>query len=129
MADSKQMIRGLYESFARGDVGSVLAAFSPDIVWHEAEGFPHGGTYRGPDAIVKNIFMTLGAEWDPFELAPREFVAEGDSVVVMGQYSGKYKATGKRFTAPFAHAWKVRDGKAVEFRQYTDTVLVQKALA
>jgi tellurite methyltransferase len=129
MPANSQLIRGLYEAFTRGDVASVLGAFSPGIVWHEAEGFPHGGTYHGPDAIVKNIFMTLGAEWDPFELAPHQFVAEGDTVVVMGQYSGKYRATGKRFSAPFAHCWKVRDGKVVEFRQYTDTVLVQRALS
>lgn len=129
MTDNLQLVRGLYDAFAHGDVGPVLAAFSPDIVWHEAEGFPYGGTYSGPDAVLKNVFMPLGSEWTPFEVAPRQFVAQDDTVVALGDYRGTYKATGKRFTAPFAHAWKVRNGKVVEFRQYTDTVLVQRALS
>jgi ketosteroid isomerase-like protein len=28
----------------------------------------------------------------------------------------------------FAHVWKVREGKAVRFVQYADTLIVQRAL-
>ena len=59
---------------------------------------------------------------------PSEFIDGGDNVVVLGKYSGTYKATGKSFQADFAHVWTIRDGKAVKFVQYTDTALVQKAL-
>ncbi|MBC7930201.1 MAG: DUF4440 domain-containing protein, partial [Rubrivivax sp.] len=52
----------------------------------------------------------------------------GDAVVALGRYGGKYKATGKSFQANFAHVWKIREGKAVEFVQYTDTLLVRRAL-
>jgi len=48
--------------------------------------------------------------------------------VALGEYSGTYKATGTRFSAPFAHVWKLRGDRVVAFRQYTDTALVQKAL-
>ena len=30
--------------------------------------------------------------------------------------------------ADFAHAWTLRDGKAIRFRQYVDSALVQEAL-
>ena len=56
------------------------------------------------------------------------FVAEGDKVIALGQYSGKYKATDKSFRAQFAHVWTLRAGKAVKFQQYTDTAKVQEAL-
>lgn len=72
--------------------------------------------------------MRLGTEWEGFSTVPHEFVAQGDSVVSLGQYSGKYKITGKRFSAPFAHVWNLRNGKVVRFRQYTDTAVVQDAL-
>ena len=52
----------------------------------------------------------------------------GDTVVVLGKYSGKYKATGKSFEANFAHVWKMQDGKATQFIQYVDTLLVHRAL-
>ena len=128
MADNLETIRAGYGAFARGDVPAVLALLAPDVSWTEAEGFPYGGTYSGPDAVLKGVFMKLGTEWDGFSAVPHEFVAQGDTVIALGQYGGKYKITGKSFSAPFAHAWEFRNGKIVRFRQYTDTVLVQNAL-
>jgi hypothetical protein len=49
-------------------------------------------------------------------------------VVVLGEYSGIYAATGKSFRAPVVHAWRLRNGSLVNFRQHTDTALVQAAL-
>lgn len=128
MAGNSETIRTLYAAFARGDVPAVLAGLAADVKWTEAEGFPYGGTYTGPDAVLQNVFMRLGAEWDGFTVVPHELVAEGETVVALGEYSGTYKATGKRFSAPFAHVWKLRGGKAVSFQQYTDTAVVQRAL-
>jgi ketosteroid isomerase-like protein len=121
-------ITGLYQAFARGDVPAVLAAFSPDISWTEAEGFPYGGTYVGPDAVLLGVFARLGSEWDGFAAVPREFIASADTVVALGEYSGTYKATGKSFKAPFAHVWKFSGGLVVSFTQHTDTAVVQRAL-
>ena len=128
MGTNSDIIRGLYAAFANGDVPGVVGALAGDIRWTEAEGFPYGGTYVGPDAVVNNVFAKLGSEWDGFTAIPHSFVAEGDTVVALGEYGGTYKATGKRFTAPFAHVWTVDDGKIVRFQQYTDTALVQAAL-
>lgn len=73
--------------------------------------------------------MKLGSEWDGFSAVPDEFVADGDKVVSLGNYSGKYKATGKSVRTHFAHVWTLRNGKAVKFQQYTDTAKVQEALS
>jgi ketosteroid isomerase-like protein len=121
-------MRDLYGDFAKGDIEAVLSIFDPDIEWTEAEGFPYGGTYQGPEEVSSEVFMKLGTEWDGFSAAPTEFIDGGDKIVVLGEYSGTYKATGKSFEADFAHVWTLRDGKAVKFVQYTDTSLVQKAL-
>ena len=121
-------VRGVYEAFARGDIQRVLDFLSPDVEWTEAEGFPYGGTYTGPEAVLSGVFMRLGTEWDGFSAVPREYVDGGDAVVALGTYGGTYKATGKGLRAEFAHVWKIREGKAVRFTQYVDTLLVQRAL-
>ncbi|MFL6230711.1 MAG: nuclear transport factor 2 family protein [Pyrinomonadaceae bacterium] len=121
-------VRGVYDAFAKGDIPAVLGFLSPDIEWTETEGFPYGGTYVGPNAVLEGVFMRLGTEWDGFAAAPGEFVDGGDKVVALGKYSGKYKATGKSFQANFAHVWWVREGKAIRFVQYADTHIVQQAL-
>jgi len=128
MSVNSEIIRAVYAAFAKGDVPGVLGALDEDVRWTEAEGFPYGGTYVGPNAVLANVFARLGSEWDGFSAVPHSFVAEGDTVVALGEYGGSYKATGKRFSAPFAHVWTLRDGKVVRFQQYTDTALAQAAL-
>lgn len=128
MAGNSEIIRGLYAAFGRGDIPAVMQILAPEVRWTEAEGFPYAGTYTGPDAVLHNVIMKLGTEWQTFSVSPEELVADGDTVVSLGTYRGVYKATGKKFTAPFAHVWTLRNGKVVRFRQHTDTALVQEAL-
>lgn len=131
MTDTQQntaVVQRLYAGFATGDVEAVLAEMAPDIEWTEAEGYPYAGVYAGPDAIVAGVFARLATEWQDYEAKPDSYVAQGDRVVALGHYSGRYLETGKAFRAPFAHVWTLRDGKLVRFVQYTDTAVVMKAL-
>jgi len=128
MNPNSATIRSLYEAFARGDVPTVLGALAPDVRWTEAEGFPYGGTYSGPQAVLENVFMKLGGEWEGFAAVPQRLVSEGETVVALGTYSGKYKATGKSFRAPYVHVWNFKGGKVQSFEQHTDTAVVQRAL-
>lgn len=121
MSTSLEVVRNIYASFAKGDIPAVLGALTSDVRWTEAEGGPYGGVSIGPQAVLDNVFMKLGGEWDGFSAVATEFVANDDVVVALGEYSGKFKATGKSFKAPFAHVWRMKDGRATEFQQYTDT--------
>ena len=121
-------VRGLYESFAKGDVPAVLGAFDENIEWVEAEGTPYGGTYLSGDAILQNVFMKLATEWTGYKVAPEEFYDAGSTAIVTGTYSGSYNATGKNMNVPFAHFWTLRDGKVVKFVQFTDTAVFCRAL-
>jgi len=118
------LIRSIYTAFAAGDVPAVLGAMSPGIVWNEAENFPYadGNPYCGPDAILAGVFARIGAEWDGFEAAPEELIDGGDTIVALGRYRGTCKSTGRAMDAQLAHVWRVADGKAIAFQQYTDTL-------
>ena len=122
------VVRGIYQAFSVGNIPDVLGALSPDVQWTEAAGGPYGGVSIGPDAVLEDVFMRIGGEWDGFAAVPREFVADGSTVVALGEYSGTYKATGKSFKAPFAHVWKFESGKVASFHQHTDTVLHMRPL-
>lgn len=123
-----EIIKRCYQAFAQGDMPTVLSTLDASVEWTEAEGFPYGGTYVGHEAVLNNVFMKLGGEWDGFRAETDEFLDAGDKIVTLGVYSGRYKATGKSMRAPFAHVWTLRDGKAIKFVQYTDTVKVAEAL-
>ena len=123
MADSTQIIKGVYDAFARGDVAAVLGAFDPQIDWRDAEGFLYaeGNPYVGPAAVAEGIFARIVGDVQDFAVRPERFSDAGDTVLVEGRYSGTWKATGRPIDAQFAHVWQVRGGKVTRFQQYTDT--------
>jgi ketosteroid isomerase-like protein len=122
--------RRAYEAFARGDMDGVVADMAPDIEWHQAEGLPHGGFYRGLDEVRQRIFDPLDEEWwDAFSADPDELLDAGSDVIVLGRYRGRAKGTGKRLDVPFVHVWSFRDGSAWRFRQFLDTAGWNEALS
>ena len=117
-----EAVRSSYEHFARGDLDGALAMMDADIVWHQAQGLPHGGTYHGLAAVREAVFEPLDDEWwEGFQADPEEILGSGDHVVVLGRYTAKAKASGSPLDVPFAHVWRFQDGKAVGFHQFTDT--------
>jgi uncharacterized protein len=124
-----ETVRNFYASLARGDLPAVLALLDADVEWTEAERFPHyGGTWHGPQAIVKGLFEPLGRDWSSFAVNADHFVSEGDEVVSFGRYVGTHRGTGRSTTAAFAHHWTVRGRKIVRFVQHTDTAKVLEAV-
>lgn len=126
-----EIMQGAYEAFGRGDIEGVLAAFDPQIEWHEAEGNPYqpdGSAWIGPGAVTDNLFIKLGSEWDGFTVSPNAFHDAGDVVVVEARYTGTYKATGKGIDAQVTHVWKLHDGKITGFQQYVDTAQLQDVM-
>ncbi len=129
--DNVKLLKDLYDAFGRGDVPTVLGAMSPEIKWHEAEGNPYmpsGEAWVGPDAVLNNLFMKLGTEWEGFTVHPGQFHDAGKSVIVEARYTGTYKATGKSADMQVCHVWDVTDGKLTRFQQYVDTAKFQDVM-
>jgi ketosteroid isomerase-like protein len=126
MATNKEIVEGVYASFALGDVPTVLGAMDPNIQWAEADGFPLAGTYVGPQAVLEGVFMRLGEIGDEFAAVPEKIVAEGDTVVALGNYRWKHKSSGAPAEVKMVHVWTVADGKLTTFQQHVDTVRVRE---
>ena len=130
MMPAVDLVRAFYAALARGDVPGLVGLLHADLEWTEAEGFPYfSGTWRSPDDVVQKLLVPIGRDWRDFSAIASDFVAEGDRVVSLGTYSGTSIATGKPMRAPFAHVWRIRDGKLQRFDMYTDTLLVRRAMA
>ena len=126
---SVDLVQRSYVAFERGDLDGVLGDMDPEIEWQQAQGLPHGGTYRGLAEVRRNIFDPLEEQWwDEFSAVPSEFLDAGGEVVVLGRYRGVAKGTGKQLNVPFVHVWTVRGEKAVRFRQFLDTAGWNEAL-
>ena len=120
-----EIIRSFYDKLGSGDAPGALGLMAPDIEWITMWHYQVRG--RGPERVAEDLFKPLMAEWSSFALVPTEFIAEGDRVVSLGDFTGVHGATGKKAHARYAHVWTVIDGKITRFRQYIDTLAVAEA--
>jgi uncharacterized protein len=81
---------------------------------------PWAGTRHGREGVAE-FFSLIGdtLEFEQFE--PREFVAQGDTVVVLGYERSLVKPTGHTFEQEWAHVYTLRGGKIAKFRAFEDT--------
>lgn len=128
MGSAAAVVERLYRAFANKDLDGVIGALDPAIRWREADGFPYAGIFHGPAAVKSGVFDRIIGEWSSYTTVPSEIIEQGNTVIGLGIYTGTFAATGKTFSCPFAHVWRVRDGRIVDFDQHTDTHLVQQTL-
>jgi len=110
-----------YEAFGRGDIESLLALLDETITWTTPgpADLPVAGNRRGR-AGVAEFFQTLVATVDIVRFEPKQFVAQGDVVVVLGDDTSRVKATGASIEFEWVHVFTLRDGKIVAFKEYGD---------
>jgi ketosteroid isomerase-like protein len=115
-----ELVRGVYDAFAGGDVDAVFAAMKPDVEWDESEGMPYGGVYHGRDAIVANVFGPILSDVEGFTADPDELLPLDDSrVIARGRHGGRGAAG--PVDARFVHVWTITDGKVSRYEQLADT--------
>src|SRR5438874_10371608 len=109
-----QKAQEMYAAFGRGDIGFILNGLAPDVSW-EVQGPEHialFGKRKGREQVA-GFFQTLVGLLDVEQFEPREFVAQGEYVVVVGKERGRGKATGRVMEGEWVHVWKFKDGHAV----------------
>jgi ketosteroid isomerase-like protein len=123
MSENANVVRRIYEAFARGDVAVLLGALDEKVEWHEAEHVPYwpGGAFIGPQAVLEGVIARIPNDFDGFVIDVRRIVGLGDTILAEARYRATAKATGKAIDAQVAHVWDFRDGKVVRWQQYTDT--------
>jgi ketosteroid isomerase-like protein len=77
---------------------------------------------------VKDFFAAIGrGDKEGLLALVREFVAQGDRVLVVGFAKGKINATNKTFEDDWIFAITVRHGKLTSIREYVDTQALAQA--
>lgn len=115
-----QTVKDFFAAIGRGDKKGLLALVAEDIEWIiPGKDWPLAGTYRG-HAGLSDLLETAARSIETSP-EPREFVAQGDRVLVVGFAKGRIKATSKTFEDDWIFAITVQDGKLTSIREYVDT--------
>lgn len=123
------LVRTAYANFQKGDISAIIAVMDEDVEWKlpgSTEDIAILGTRHGRDGVA-DFFATLASTEEVLQFEPREFLAQGDRVVVLGHYSWRVIATGRVAESDWAHVFTVRDGKVKAFQEYSDTASLVEA--
>jgi ketosteroid isomerase-like protein len=125
--ENVQVVKAFFEAIGSGDKQRLLELTAEDIEWIlPGKDWPLAGTYRGHVGLAELVKK----ESDTIEMSlsePREYVAQGDRVLVVGAAKGTIKATNKPFEDEWIFAITVRNGKLVGIREYIDTQAMARA--
>jgi uncharacterized protein len=118
-------VKDFFAAMGRGDKQGLQALSAEDIEWIiPGKDWPLAGSYRGhaglADLLQKSEMLETSTE-------PREFVAQGDRVLVIGFAKGKIIATNKTFEDDWVFAITVQNGKLTNIREYIDTQALARA--
>ena len=121
-----QTVRDFFAAIGRGDKEALVALVAEDIEWIiPGKDWPLAGTRHG-HAGLADLLETASASIET-STEPREFVAQGDRVFVVGFATGKIKATNKTFEDDWIFAITVRDSRLTSIREYIDTQALARA--
>ena len=121
-----QTVKDFFAAIGRGDREGLLALVAEEIEWIiPGEDWPLAGTHRG-HAGLADLLETASKTLET-STEPREYVAQGDRVLVVGFARGKIKATNRTFEDHFVFAITVRDGRLTSIQEYIDTQALARA--
>jgi ketosteroid isomerase-like protein len=110
------IIRKGYEDFARGNIPAVFAAFDTAITWHVPGHSPLSGEYTGHDQIGAFFQRIMELSGGVFAIDVHKVLADDEVVVVLVTVSATRRGVSASF--PEVHVWRMKNGKAIEFREY-----------
>jgi len=123
----KELIKKFYIAFKNKDMQAISQVCDKSIEWNTLEGMPHGGKYIGLKATFEDYFPKMLSNFEEFHALPKEYIESENHVTVIGKYKGISKI-GKSFEVPFSHIYHIQENKIKEFKQFTDTEIIQNSL-
>jgi ketosteroid isomerase-like protein len=119
-----QTITKMYEAFGQGNIPYIIDQLTDDVRWVSRFEpiVPWAGDFSGKKEVPR-FFQAIGDSVDVTAFNPHEFVAQGDTVVSLGEFGCRVRATGKSALTPWVFIWKFRDGRVSSYEQFHDPAI------
>jgi len=120
--DATAVVQQVYEAFGRQDVPAILNLVAEEVDW-EFVG-PASLAYAGKRRNHKEVaafFADVPRADEIHAFEPREFIAAGEHVTVLGWESSTALDTGTKFQSEWVHVFTVKKGKVTRWRGFFDT--------
>jgi ketosteroid isomerase-like protein len=130
--DNVEIVRGIYERWARGDFRAGVELYDPYILFVLQPEFPDAGAYIGPEEIRKYMRDDFLADLEGASIAGEEFLDAGNSVVVRVNQSATGAGSGAPVAMRYYQVWTFRGRSVIRIesiREREDAMLAAGLLA
>ena len=120
---TRATLKELYSAYREGNAERVAALIDEDIDWciyGPARVFPFEGPRRGKAQVI-DVLAAIGAQYELKRHDQEIMVVEGERAAVLSQAAFVQRATGRTLSMRLINFVRVRDGRIVEFREFSDT--------
>jgi len=110
-----ELLRRMYDAWNADDFEAARPYMHPDIVWRTSGRFPgFEPVYHGPEG-VREFWRAFMEAWEQMRIEIGRIVEESGQVVIGVHFDAIGRESGARVELPFAHLWRVEDGKIVAY--------------
>lgn len=126
--ENTEIIRDCYERYKAGDISGLMEHLDEDIdlTVPEIENVPYGGIWHGRAAVEK-FFEIVESSQEITDYEPREYIAHGDRVVVLGRSTSTVRATGRHYSTEWVHVHTMKNRMITSFAEFFDTAAALRA--
>ena len=119
MATPLEVVSKVYQLFGEGNTDGFLELCSDNVEWvvNGPASLEKCRNFSGIDG-VRDFLKILGDCWEFQSFNPRQFLVDGNVVVVLGEEIGTDKKTDCPFRNRWAHIFDIENGKIVRFREF-----------
>lgn len=130
LSDPLTCVQTLYNAVNNNDVDTISNLLSETIVWNLSDGnnLSPTTTYNGRDAVLGGYMSLIPESFTSYVIQPSRFIADGNTVCVIGNYNAVGKVNNLQITPRFCHILTVEDGVIVRFEQIADTALINQCI-
>ena len=117
--ENTELLRQWFEATARRDLATLREIASPDLEYVPIMAAFEGRVYRGHEG-VEQWLEELYEYWETFEPVGEEFHERGDTVIALGCWRARGRASGAQLdNEPATWVVEFQDGKMTRLQTYT----------
>ena len=108
-----------FDALGRGDIPTVMAQFSPSVVWHQPGANTFSGDHRGVEGVGALLGGMMEASQGSFQLTvDGPAMVNGELVAVPVRFSGKRPEAAMNMSG--VDLLTVRDGQIIEVHLFSE---------
>jgi len=122
-----QIVQSMYAAYAAGNMEMLKKTLSDDILWiyHGTEEIHHASIYKGKDGVMQ-FFNDVNDHIEYLDFQPKQFIAEGNVVVVLGNEKQKIKRNNEVLEQEWVQIYTVKQELITKMEEFSNTAYAVK---